>query len=207
MTARTAHLRWLARRATDKAAEVIADHLPEPVVYWASIRLIAFASTGRYSSQVVPELFAVDALRRWPYPPLRVIGDGTSAGSLDDRGVRYTAHPERIDERGGYDDRDEAPLHDCVWCPVEVRDLFACAHNAAIAVAAAREGAGEWPRAYRKVTELIECLEKCQPDLDAHFAQIRPPAAAPTRRGGVPGLVTLYVAAPGTPPPGTYGGA
>jgi hypothetical protein len=34
-------------------------------VYFASIRLGANATTGEYSSQVVPELRFMDALERW----------------------------------------------------------------------------------------------------------------------------------------------
>lgn len=45
--------RWLAWR------------LPRRLVMWATIRLVGHATTGRYSSQVVPELTAMDALRRW----------------------------------------------------------------------------------------------------------------------------------------------
>jgi hypothetical protein len=45
----------------------IAWHLPRPVVYWCSIRLIANATQGEYGNQVVPELGAMDALQRWPY--------------------------------------------------------------------------------------------------------------------------------------------
>jgi len=43
----------------------IAFRLPKPLVMWASIRMIAHATQGEYSSQVVPELTAMDALKRW----------------------------------------------------------------------------------------------------------------------------------------------
>ncbi len=39
--------------------------LPDWVVYWCSIRLISAATIGKYSNQVVPELTAMDALKRW----------------------------------------------------------------------------------------------------------------------------------------------
>jgi hypothetical protein len=42
-----------------------AWRLPKWLVYWASIRLMANATTGAYSSTVVPELSAMDALKRW----------------------------------------------------------------------------------------------------------------------------------------------
>jgi len=44
----------------------IAWHLPRKLIYWAALRLIAFATQGPYSEQVVPELTAMDALGRWP---------------------------------------------------------------------------------------------------------------------------------------------
>lgn len=43
----------------------LAWRLPRDLVKWASIRLIAHATTGEYSSQVVPDLAAMEALKRW----------------------------------------------------------------------------------------------------------------------------------------------
>ena len=43
----------------------IADKLPKWVVYFATIRLIAYATTGQYGNTIVPELTAMDALKRW----------------------------------------------------------------------------------------------------------------------------------------------
>ena len=43
----------------------LAWKLPKSLVYWAAIRLMSNATTGRYSNQVVPDLGAVDALKRW----------------------------------------------------------------------------------------------------------------------------------------------
>lgn len=39
--------------------------LPRSLVYWCAIRLIANATTGIHENQVVPELTAMDALKRW----------------------------------------------------------------------------------------------------------------------------------------------
>lgn len=39
--------------------------LPRKVAYWAAIRVMAHATTGRYGNQVVPDLTAMDALKRW----------------------------------------------------------------------------------------------------------------------------------------------
>jgi hypothetical protein len=49
----------------EKIATAIAFRLPRLIVYWCAIRLMAHATQGQYSDQVVPELTAVDALRRW----------------------------------------------------------------------------------------------------------------------------------------------
>lgn len=43
----------------------IAYRLPKSIVYWAAIRLMCHGTQGVYSSQVVPELTAMDALKRW----------------------------------------------------------------------------------------------------------------------------------------------
>lgn len=45
----------------------IAFRLPKPIVYWASIRLVAHASQGEYGTEEVPALRAMDAIRRWGY--------------------------------------------------------------------------------------------------------------------------------------------
>lgn len=49
----------------DKLAMWIAYRLPRRVVYWAMIRAFARVTTGEYSSTVVPELTATEALQRW----------------------------------------------------------------------------------------------------------------------------------------------
>lgn len=46
----------------------IANHLPRWLVYWAAIRLMAHATTGKYDTTIVPELNAIDALKRWEDP-------------------------------------------------------------------------------------------------------------------------------------------
>ncbi len=42
-----------------------AWQLPRRLAYWCTIRVVAHATTGPYSSQDVPELKAMDALKRW----------------------------------------------------------------------------------------------------------------------------------------------
>ena len=39
--------------------------LPRRLAYWCAIRVISHATTGPYSDQVVPELYAMEALKRW----------------------------------------------------------------------------------------------------------------------------------------------
>ena len=43
----------------------VAWKLPRWLVRWASVRMIANATQGEYSSTVVPELGAMEALKRW----------------------------------------------------------------------------------------------------------------------------------------------
>jgi hypothetical protein len=45
----------------------IAWAMPKCVVYWCAVRLMSHATVGEYSDQVVPELTALDALKRWRY--------------------------------------------------------------------------------------------------------------------------------------------
>ncbi len=49
----------------DKFWLKLAYKLPRKLIYWASIRLICRATNGEYSNQAVPELTAMDALKRW----------------------------------------------------------------------------------------------------------------------------------------------
>lgn len=52
-------------RFKERIAIRIAWALPKRIVQWAAIRLIAHATQGAYSTQVVPDLSAMDALKRW----------------------------------------------------------------------------------------------------------------------------------------------
>jgi hypothetical protein len=49
----------------DRFWSVLAMMMPRKLVYWCAIRLMSAATVGKYSSQVVPELRAMDALERW----------------------------------------------------------------------------------------------------------------------------------------------
>ena len=56
---------WHLPKWRDKALMWIAWHLPKPLVMWCYVRVGAHATTGRYSSTLVPELSMMDALGRW----------------------------------------------------------------------------------------------------------------------------------------------
>lgn len=43
----------------------VAYRLPRELVYWAAIRVMASATIGSHSNQIVPELTAAQALERW----------------------------------------------------------------------------------------------------------------------------------------------
>lgn len=42
--------------------------LPRGLCAWAAVRVMSHATTGQWSNQVVPELTAMDALKRWDLP-------------------------------------------------------------------------------------------------------------------------------------------
>ena len=52
-------------RTLEKIVIAIAWALPKRLAYWCAIRVIAHATQGEYSTQIVPELSAMDALKRW----------------------------------------------------------------------------------------------------------------------------------------------
>lgn len=62
---RPVHLRYEAGRKAGKLGRAIVWKLPRRLVYWCAIRLMANATVGPYSDQVVPELTAMQALERW----------------------------------------------------------------------------------------------------------------------------------------------
>lgn len=49
----------------EKVVVWLAWHLPRSLVYWAAVRVVAHATTGRYGNEVVPAVVCVDALQRW----------------------------------------------------------------------------------------------------------------------------------------------
>ena len=57
--------KYYRRKYTERLWLWFVWKLPESLIKWASIRLIAHATTGEYGNTVVPELSAMDALQRW----------------------------------------------------------------------------------------------------------------------------------------------
>ena len=53
----------------DKLLLKIAYLFPRRLVMWCAVRVGAHATTGNHSSQIVPELTFMDALRRWNEKP------------------------------------------------------------------------------------------------------------------------------------------
>jgi hypothetical protein len=86
---RLVHLRYELSKRQERALTALVWRLPRKVVYWSAIRLLAHATTGRWSSQVVPELYIFDALKRWEDPDAPVPSDGY----LDDAET-WQPHPD-----------------------------------------------------------------------------------------------------------------
>jgi hypothetical protein len=55
-------------RLLERLCIAIVWRLPRRLVMWCAIRVIAHATQGQFSTQVVPELGAMEALQRWDVP-------------------------------------------------------------------------------------------------------------------------------------------
>lgn len=55
----------MSEKKKDFICMKLAWMMPRRLVKWAAVRLMAHATTGKYSSVITPELLAVDALARW----------------------------------------------------------------------------------------------------------------------------------------------
>ena len=55
---------WLSVRF-EKFVMSVAWLMPRRLAYMCAIRVISHATTGKYETQNVPELSAMDALQRW----------------------------------------------------------------------------------------------------------------------------------------------
>ena len=43
----------------------VADHLPKRLVYFCFMHVMAYATTGKYGSTIVPDLTGMDAIKRY----------------------------------------------------------------------------------------------------------------------------------------------
>lgn len=59
---------WRWSRPKEKVLLWVAYRLPRKLVAWVGIRIVAHATSGKYSSQIVPDLTAMEALKRWDEP-------------------------------------------------------------------------------------------------------------------------------------------
>lgn len=57
--------KYQTRKLREKLQRKIAWILPRSIVMWCFVRVVAHATTGEYSNQIVPELTAIEALDRW----------------------------------------------------------------------------------------------------------------------------------------------
>ena len=53
----------------DKLWGWVAWHLPRKLVYWASIRLMVYATGGQYSYREIPGITIFQALKSWDNSP------------------------------------------------------------------------------------------------------------------------------------------
>ena len=60
-------MKYEIERLFEKALLKIVWALPKKLVYWCAIRLMVNGTVGNYSSQIVPELTCMDALKRWEF--------------------------------------------------------------------------------------------------------------------------------------------
>jgi len=59
------NLRYEANKRAEGALMWLVWRLPRKIVMWSTVRVIANATTGEYRNQIVPDLTALEALKRW----------------------------------------------------------------------------------------------------------------------------------------------
>lgn len=57
--------KYYSRKYREKLTRKIVWLLPRSIIMWAFIRVVGHATTGKWGNQIVPELKAMDALKRW----------------------------------------------------------------------------------------------------------------------------------------------
>lgn len=62
---RLVHQRYQWSKRRQRLVMALVWRLPSEIVYWSAIRLLANATTGKHSAQVVSELTIFEALERW----------------------------------------------------------------------------------------------------------------------------------------------
>ena len=55
----------IKNKLREKFALWLAWKLPHSLAMWCAVRVFAHATQGEYGSTIVPELSAMDALKRW----------------------------------------------------------------------------------------------------------------------------------------------
>lgn len=55
-------------RFKERLTTAIVWRLPRYLVMWCAVRVVAHATQGQFSNQIVPDLTAMDALKRWDTP-------------------------------------------------------------------------------------------------------------------------------------------
>lgn len=58
-------VRYELGKLGDRLLRKVVWRLPRRLVMWSYVRVVAHATTGQYGNTVVPELTAMDALKRW----------------------------------------------------------------------------------------------------------------------------------------------
>ncbi len=58
-------MKYLIAKYKEKFMCKIAWVVPKQLVYFCAVRLMAHATQGEYGSQIVSDLTAMDALKRW----------------------------------------------------------------------------------------------------------------------------------------------
>jgi hypothetical protein len=61
-------LRYRWHRLSERLLIKLAWMIPRQLCMWCAIRVMAHATQGKYENQIVPDLLAMDALKRWDEP-------------------------------------------------------------------------------------------------------------------------------------------
>ena len=59
------YMKYEATKRAEKVVSWVAWHLPEYLVYWCALRVLAFATTGKYGNKHPDEISVLDAVEAW----------------------------------------------------------------------------------------------------------------------------------------------